>query len=223
MSFIVVPDTAIQQIDEVLAYHQKFPDSVEAVTRQKAAIERLSLKESAYRSSAEEVLKGSEGKAPFGSGAAIKLNSPHYQGRLLASILAAMREDYAAGYTQTISELIHADLFSDFLEMAQHLMSEGYKDPAAVLAGSVLEEHLRKLCDKNGLPVTDANGKPLKADRINADLKGANIYSTLDQKQVTAWQELRNKAAHGKFGEYTQPQVDLMISGIQNFIARNPA
>jgi hypothetical protein len=116
---------------------------------------------------------------------------------------------------QSVTERVHAYRFSDFLEMAQHLSSEGYKDAAAVLAGSVLEEHLRKLCDKNGLSVTDANGKPLKADRINADLKGANVYSGLDQKQVTAWLDLRNKAAHGHYTEYTQPQVDLMISGTE--------
>lgn len=62
-----------------------------------------------------------------------------------------------------------------------------------------------------------------KADRINADLKVANVYSGLDQKQVTAWLDLRNNAAHGNYAKYTQEQVDLMISGIQNFIARNPA
>ena len=40
---------------------------------------------------------------------------------------------------------MHAELFADFLEMADYLLSEGYKDPAAVLGGSMLEEHLRQL------------------------------------------------------------------------------
>ena len=50
-----------------------------------------------------------------------------------------------------IDELIHADIFTGFLEMGYYLLEEGYKDPAAVLAGGTLEEHLRKLCQKNNI------------------------------------------------------------------------
>jgi len=233
----VLADKAIQQIDAVLAEHSDcvekskrgdFGDAVrehflKIKTRLKAAIDRLSPRDSEYRKSAEEVLKGSTGKALIGGASAITLNSHQYQSKQLVAILEAMKSDYAAGYMRTIQEMIHADLFSDFLEMAEHLSAEGYKDPAAVLAGSVLEGHLRNLCEKNGLPVPDAGAKPLKADRLNANLKTADVYSTLDQKQVTAWLDLRNNAAHGNYDRYTQEQADLMISGIQNFIARNPA
>jgi len=78
-----------------------------------------------------------------------------HPGRLkpLAATLRALRADYVDGYMQSIVELIHAEVFADFLEMADHLVGQGYKDPAAVLAGSVLEEHLRKLCIKNGIPI----------------------------------------------------------------------
>jgi hypothetical protein len=223
----MLADTAIDQIDAVLAFYkqkQSTPAELrEASTRMKAAIERLSPRESTYRSSAEEVVKGSIGRAPYNSRLGFQLDSPQHQSRELAAILTAMRADYEAGFMQTFSELIHADLFADFLEMAAHLLEGGYKDPAAVLAGSVLEEHIRKLCEKNGLPITDSSGKPAKADRLNADLTGANVYSGLDQKQVTAWLDLRNKAAHGEYGEYSQPQVELMISGVRDFLVRNPA
>ncbi len=37
--------------------------------------------------------------------------------------------------------------------MAEYLLKEGYKDPAAVITGSTLEEHLRKLCIKNGIDI----------------------------------------------------------------------
>ncbi|MFZ0592306.1 MAG: hypothetical protein WAM39_17735, partial [Bryobacteraceae bacterium] len=96
-------------------------------------------------------------------------------------------------------ELVHADVFSDFLEMADHLLEQGYKDAAAVIVGSVLEEHLRKLCQKHGLGTTINSGAPKKADLINADLAGAMVYPKLDQKNVTAWLDVRNKAAHGKY------------------------
>jgi len=68
--------------------------------------------------------------------------------------------------------------------MADHLLDSGYKDPAAVICGSVLEEHLRQLCIKNNIPIeVKKNGKmkPINADQLNADLAKQNIYSKLDQ------------------------------------------
>jgi hypothetical protein len=102
-------------------------------------------------------------------------------------MLQALRDDYESGYLQSVVELVHADLFADFLDMADHLIQQGYKDPAAVVAGSVLEEHLRKLCDKHGIDVLKADGTPKKADALNSELAGAGAYSKLDQKSVTAW------------------------------------
>ena len=64
---------------------------------------------------------------------------------------------------------------------------------------------------------------PKKADRLNADLSAASVISKLDQKNVTAWLDLRNKAAHGRYAEYESPQVNLLIAGVPDFITRNPA
>ena len=110
--------------------------------------------------------------------------------------------------------------------MAQHLLGEGYKDPAAVVAGSALEVHLRKLCEKNGVDIEeDVRGTthPRKSDRLNSELAKAGVYSKLDLKNVVAWLDLRNKAAHGKYDEYEAGQVKLLISGVRDFITRNPA
>jgi hypothetical protein len=142
--------------------------------------------------------------------------------RILFGILRALRADYEAGRMKTIQELIHADMFADFLEMAEHLLEEGYKDPAAVMIGSVLEEHLRKLCVKCNVNIVE-NDRPKKADRLNNELSAANIYTKLDQKSITAWLDLRNKAAHGKYSEYTKEQLALMLQGVQNFMMRFPA
>jgi hypothetical protein len=107
--------------------------------------------------------------------------------------------------------------------MADHLLHEGYKDPSAVLAGGVLEEHLRQLCAKYTILVTDGSGHPRKADALNADLAKAAAYSKLDQKNVTAWLGLRNDAAHGKYGAYKADQVGLLIQSVRDFITRVPA
>lgn len=42
----------------------------------------------------------------------------------------------------------------------------------------------------------------------------------LDQKNVTAWLGLRNKAAHGQYAEYNADQVRVMQSGVSEFNAR---
>jgi hypothetical protein len=135
-------------------------------------------------------------------------------------ILRAMQADYSAGYLLSLTQLVHADVFSDFLEMADYLLNEGFKDPAAVLAGGVLESRLRNLCDVGGLSHTDANGVPKKADLLNSELAKSQAYSKLDQKSITAWLDLRNKAAHGHYDGYTAPQVALMVQGIRDFLTR---
>lgn len=141
----------------------------------------------------------------------------------LVGILKALRADYDAGHLEAIHELIHADIFSDFLQMASYLIEEGYKDPGAVLAGGTLEEHLRKLCQKNDIEIMKNDSRHRTADSLNAYLASANIYSKLDQKNVIAWLDLRNKAAHGKYDGYSKEQVALMVQGISDFISRNPA
>jgi hypothetical protein len=139
-----------------------------------------------------------------------------------AGVLIALGEAYRGGYLTRFAEFVHAELFSDFIEMAEYLLGEGYKDPAAVIVGSVLEEHLRQLCAKNDIAVA-ANGKPKKADQLNADLASHQVYTKLDQKSVTGWLDLRNKAAHGKYGEYTKEQVGILLTSVQDFMARVPA
>ena len=104
--------------------------------------------------------------------------------------------------------------------MARHLLDSGYKDAAAVIAGSSLEAHLRQLAKRWDVEV---GVEPRKADAINADLAKADAYSKLDQKNVTAWLDLRNKAAHGQYAEYQKEQVALMIDGIRDFLTRCPA
>lgn len=144
--------------------------------------------------------------------------NPHHL-TLLRGIVEALRDAIDRGALATFRELIHAEVFSDYLEMAQYLVGEGYKDPAAVIVGSTLEQHLRKLCGKYNVPV-DAKGRPKKATRLNDDLKGAGAYGALEHKQVLAWLDLRNKAAHGHYDEYGVQEVRLMLEGVRQFMAR---
>lgn len=140
-------------------------------------------------------------------------------------VLQRIKQDVKDGWLVDTKGIISAEIFSDFLEMAEHLLDENYKDPAAVVIGSVLEEHLRNLCVKNKIDTTylDIKGKLVskKASTLNDDLLKAGIYNNLEQKSVTAWLDLRNKAAHGKYAEYDLSQVKGMLQNINDFIVRN--
>jgi hypothetical protein len=145
-------------------------------------------------------------------------------GRHALGILRAVQQQIKNGWIETTRGLVTAEVFADFLEMADHFLDQGYKDPAAVMAGSVLEEHLRQLCVAASIPIEDTyQGKPRqrKADALNSDLAKTKKYSVADQKQVTAWLDLRNKAAHGKYAEYVEQQVILLVAGVRDFISRN--
>jgi hypothetical protein len=142
------------------------------------------------------------------------------------AILISAKNEMEGGWTATVRGLVAAEFFFDFLEMAEYLLLEGYKDAAAVIIGSVLEEHLRELCRETGIPTSiDKADCPVakKAEALNSELASAGRYGKLDQKNVTAWLDLRNKAAHGKYDEYSRAQVELMYQSITDFLARNPA
>ena len=183
------------------------------ITRVITAIERITTKKSEYYKRAEELLK--------------KKNEYDREKVVhVIGVLEGLYKDLDADYLKSFSELIHADIFSDYIEMAEYLLEEGYKDPAAVITGSTLEEHLRKLCIKNGIDIEiipSGKLRPKKADGMNTDLAKEGVYSKLEQKSVTAWLDLRNNAAHGNYGEYHDNQVKQMIMGVRDFIVRNPA
>lgn len=137
------------------------------------------------------------------------------------NILGSIKNEIENDWLISIKQMVSAEIFSDFFEMSKYLLDQKYKDPAAVMIGSVLEEHLRLLCKNNSVDITFMKGNdlvPKKADTINADLVKAGVYGVLEQKNITAWLDLRNRAAHGKYTEYSQEQVELMYQGVLNFI-----
>lgn len=138
-------------------------------------------------------------------------------------ILNSIKIEINNGWLNSIRDIVTAEIFTDMLEMSEHLLVEGYKDPAAVMIGSVLEQHLRYLSEKNDISVFNTKGEkeiPKKADLLNAELSKAFVYNKLDHKNITAWLELRNKAAHGHYDAYTLDQVKNLLLAISEFIGR---
>lgn len=136
------------------------------------------------------------------------------------AILESIRTEVENGWLYKIKELVEAEFFADFLEMASHLLENHYKDASAVIAGSVLEEKLRLLCTKNGIDtseIKDGKSIPKKSERLNESLAKADIYTKLQQKQITAWLAIRNSAAHGDYSDYSISDVKNFINGLTDF------
>jgi hypothetical protein len=129
-------------------------------------------------------------------------------------ILRAVREDVSSGYLRTIQALVASEVFAGFMEMAEHLLDAGYKDPAASLVGAVLEDGLRRIASANGVTVKSKDDLGSLAARIAT----AGVYNRLVQKKLAVWTDIRNNADHGKFNEYTSDDVKAMIAGITDFL-----
>lgn len=131
------------------------------------------------------------------------------------AILKAAKEDVEGGYLQKIELLVSASVFSDFLEIAEHLLENGYKDPAASLVGAVLEDGLRHICNNNNLIVkTDDN-----ISSLNKKIADKEIYNRLQQREIEVWNKLRDYADHGHFSEYDTEKVKSMLSNVRSFLS----
>lgn len=144
-----------------------------------------------------------------------RYNNDHV--RSLLDILQAVEHDIENGRLSEIRHLVRAEVFSDFLGMAEYLMGEGYKDAAAVLAGGVLENALRSRATRLGIPIVNAKGRPLTLAPLNNALKEADEYNALVQKQIDSFAAIRNSAAHGRYGEYSKETVADMIRFVTRF------
>jgi hypothetical protein len=166
---VTATDDALAQLNVLLGEYDKIapqvrqpggrelPLGLKALTnRLQAAIERLTMPSSTYAQAAKQQQQYNRG---FG---ALLLTE-------LASIATALRDDIMAGWLASVLELAHADTYNDYLEMAEGLYGQGYKDPAAVIAGASLEVHLRTLATNHGISLQAANGSPKKADTMNVD------------------------------------------------------
>ncbi|MET7438832.1 hypothetical protein ACFYQQ_09730 [Streptomyces sp. NPDC005496] len=206
LNFLINSSTAYAETD-LWIVQRGTQDAVVLCNRLESAIERASLPGSSYA----KQLEGARG-----------LPQPHrFNG--VRHIAMGLRDDLVAGWVESVVELVHADTHGDYLEMAETLLDAGYKDPAAVVAGTSLEVHVRTLCVKHGVDITMPNGAPKKTDVMHADLKKAGIYGALEQKQITAWMDLRNKAAHGDYASYDKGQVASFIRGVHAFMMKHSA
>jgi hypothetical protein len=64
-----------------------------------------------------------------------------------------------------------------------------------------------------------SNGKLLTLNPLIDELRKVEVFNELKAKDLRAWTDIRNAAAHGKFDEFHRSDVERMIKGVADFLA----
>ncbi|HSW62964.1 MAG TPA: DUF4145 domain-containing protein [Dissulfurispiraceae bacterium] len=157
-----------------------------------------------------------------------KLNNSLRQLKWGIATLKAIKDDFEKGFLGNLLLQVESALSSDYMGQAEQLLKEGKSGnhdhvPAAVLSGAVLEKALRTLCglQKPRVETIIHNGKAKTLNPLVDDLKKAGAFKETKAKQLRAWAEIRNHAAHGNFDQFTRKDVEQMILGIKSFLSEH--
>jgi len=134
---------------------------------------------------------------------------------IITGILNAAMTDFREGFMADTKLLVSAEVFADFLVQAEVLLENDYKDAAAVIVRAVLEDGLRRICVSKGIAVKPRYG----VDDLAKELSKQNVLTAVQSKEIDAKREIGNKAAHGKFGEYTKEDVIAFHEFVQRLLA----
>ena len=154
-----------------------------------------------------------------------KMSQRHVAFERILGVLEGVKTDVETDLFGLLQHNIRESVSVDYLEQAEALISDKTNKncshlPAAVLAGAVLENHLRVLCESANPPIKIAkdNGSPKKMTEMIDCLRRADIINEVQAKHLRAWYDIRNAAAHYRPNDITKEQVCAMIKGVGEFL-----
>lgn len=133
-------------------------------------------------------------------------------------ILNSIENEIKKGLFEGLEDLISGDIFDSVLESAKYLLGRQHKDAAAVYGRVVLEQTLKRLCDKQNPPITYSSHT--KISKLNDELKKVRCLSTPEWRRNRFGLDIGNAAAHGKFTNYTSDDVNKFLSDLEGFISK---
>jgi hypothetical protein len=113
-----------------------------------------------------------------------------------------------------ITGVLEAELFDDELGAAESLLAAKHRRAAGVIAGVVLERHLKRLIDSHGVTFR----KKALLGNLNEALKEAKVYGVPEWRRIQHLTDLRNLCGHDAEREPTKDEVDDLIRGVEKVV-----
>jgi hypothetical protein len=114
-----------------------------------------------------------------------------------------------------IKGVLEADIFDDELAAADDLRKKKHVRAAGVVAGVVLERHLKRVAVNHRVVLRKK--QPMIGD-VNDALKQAAIYDTIQWRQIQRLADIRNYAGHDKERAPTDEEVRELITGTDKIV-----
>jgi HEPN domain-containing protein len=114
-----------------------------------------------------------------------------------------------------IAGVIEAGIYDDELAAARELLKAKHLRSAGVIAGVVLERHLKRVLGTHGvkLPRTTQIGK------LNDALKEAKIYDVPQWRQIQRLGDIRNLCAHDTERDPTEDEVVELVDSVAKVVS----
>jgi hypothetical protein len=125
----------------------------------------------------------------------------------VAGLIESARDLVANGFVGQMKFLLHAEVFATMIEQAKALLDAGHLIPSAVLGRIVMENWLKDQAERAGIEVPES----AKASGINDSLKKAEVFSVPKWRQVQAYLDVGNAAAHGQAESFSREDVARLL------------
>jgi len=135
-------------------------------------------------------------------------------------ILSAAATDLQGNWIETTGGAISSEILTDFLRMAKNHLDGDNLQGAAILAGAVLEEHLRRLCLANDISIINdrsASAAAKKPLQLTGEAYKKKLCDRQQHKSLISWLELCGSA-----DEFTGKQIEDMLAEIGRFLENTP-
>ena len=138
-------------------------------------------------------------------------------------MLAAAKRELQGDWMATAEGAISRAILLDMLRLATVQSEQNHPWAAAVIAGAILEKHLRSLCLARGIPLdNDIQGKAVakKGLQLTGEAYKKKLYDRPDNKAIIAWLELCDSAAAATGESIDANQVKTMLRQMQALLTK---
>ena len=129
-------------------------------------------------------------------------------------ILESANDEWERGLLRDVEYLISAETFDDFLDHAAVYHKGNKKMEAAVLASSVLEDTIKKICKKNDIETSGNSLETLIDSMVEAE-----VITLVKGKRMKGFSGVRNHALHAEWDEFDISDVGNLIKGLRELIS----